>query len=506
MTWSNFTSTLHARVTALFFGVLVIVGAGYYVWMDRTVFAPPAQDAVEEYWYDELADAEIDSLAAAAAGADEATLAAMARDYGRGIADFDAEIVFFDAITGRPLAASDPDSLLTAVGKVDPQLLVDMVAPDWAFDSIYPDPSNIDAYVNRIFYVAAVPGAENDPVAYLAGSWRPLIFSEADVALDPRKLWLQAVLVALAASFAVGWVIMTWLSRRIQRLCGAVSSFASGDLSQRVEANSSDDIGRLGRNFNAMAARLESLIDELRNKELFQRQLIANISHDLRTPMASLRGYIETLSLRSDTMEASEYQRYLGIINDNLQHLDRLVDHLLQLSRLDAGQARFRFEAFPLAELADGVLARCTAPAEAKRITIDCDCPDDLPMVHADPLQIAQVLQNLIENGIKFGREGGEVVVIARAREDHTVEIAVRDDGPGIALQDQPHIFERFFTGDPSRSQKGQSSGLGLAISAKIIDGHGGELTVESQPGHGACFRFKLEVAREIDRALEAEG
>jgi len=505
MIWSSLTSTLHARVTALFFGVLVIVGAVYYVWMDRTVFAPPAQDAVEEYWYAELADTEIDSLAAAAVGADEAALAAMVQDYSRGIADFDAEIVFFDAASGQPLAASNEDSLLAAVGVVDPQLLSDMVAPDWAFDSIYPDPSNIDAYVNRIFHVAMVPNPDGSPVAYLAGSWRPLIFSEADVALDPRKLWLQAVLVGLLASFAVGWVIMTWLSRRIQGLSRAVSAFASGDLSRRVEANSSDDIGRLGRHFNAMAAQLESLIEELRNKELFQRQLIANISHDLRTPMASLRGYIETLSLRRETMDSTEYQRYLIIITDNLQHLDRLVDHLLQLSRLDAGQARFRFEVFPLAELADGVLARCAAPAEAKNISIDCDCPDDLPMVHADPLQIGQVLQNLIENGIKFGREGGEVLVIARAREDQTVEIAVRDDGHGVALEDQPHIFERFFTGDRSRSQKGQSSGLGLAISAKIVEGHDSELTVESQPGHGACFRFRLAAARSDERELEAE-
>ena len=505
MTWSNLTSTLHARVTALFFGVLVLVGAVYYVWMDRTVFAPPSQDAVEEYWYAELSDAEIDSVAAAAAGADEATLAAMARGYGLGIADFDAEVVFFDA-DGRPLAASDPDSLLAAVGKVDPQLLTDMLATDWAFDSIYPDPTNIDAYVNRIFHVAAVPGPDGAPTAYLAGSWRPLIFSEADVALDPRRLWLQAVLVGLLASFAVGWVIMTWLSQRIQVLSSAVSSFASGDLTQRVEANSSDDIGRLGRNFNAMAAQLESLIEELRNKELFQRQLIANISHDLRTPMASLRGYIETMSLRHDTMEPGEYQRYLGIITGNLQHLDRLVDHLLQLSRLDSGQARFQFEDFPFAELADGVLARCAAPAEARRITIDCDCPDDLPMVHADPLQVAQVMQNLIENSIKFGHEGGKVLVIVRTGNDGTVTIAVRDDGPGIELADQPHIFERFFTGDRSRSQKGQSSGLGLAISAKIIEGHGSELTVESQPGHGACFRFRLAEAQRGERAMEADG
>ncbi len=505
MTWSRLTTTLHMRVTGLFLGLLVLVGGLYYVWMDRMVFAPPAQDAAEEYWYAELADAEIDSIAGLAAGLDQSDLADLARRYGDGIAGFDAEIVFFDA-DGRALAASDPDSLLAAVGTVEAPLLVDMAAPDWPFDEVYPDPTNIDAYVNRIFYVAAVTDASGEATAYLAGSWRPIIFSEADVALDPRKLWLQAVMVGLLASFAVGWVLMTWLTRRIQSLSGAVADYAAGDLTRRVEAASNDEIGQLGRSFNTMAAQLETVIDDLSNKELFQRQLIANISHDLRTPLASLRGYIETLILRGDDMDRNEYRRYLGIVTDNLLHLDRLVDHLLQLSRLDSGQARFQHEDFPLAELAEGVLARCTAPAEAKSITIDCDCPDDLPMIHADPLQIAQVMQNLIENGIKFGREGGEVLVIARDRGDGTVEIAVRDDGPGIALEDQPHIFERFFVGDRSRSQKGQSSGLGLAISAKIIQGHGSELTVESQPGHGACFRFRLEVTAEEPLADEAEA
>jgi signal transduction histidine kinase len=505
MTWSRFISSLHVRVTALFLGLLVLVGGVYYVWMDRTVFAPPEQDAAEEYWYAELADAEIDSIAGLARGLTPEQLTALALRYGEGIRGFDAEVVFFDT-AGRALATSEPDSLLEAVGEVDGQMLADMAGPDWAFDEIYPDPTNIDAYVNRIFHVATVPGLDGAAAGFLAGSWRPLIFSEEDVALDPRHLWLQAVLVGLLASFAAGWVIMTWLTRRIQGLSGAVSQFAAGDLTRRVDARGGDEIGQLGRSFNAMAARLETMIEELRNKELFQRQLIANISHDLRTPMASLRGYVETLSLRGASMDPAEYQRYLDIVGDNIQHLDRLVDHLLQLSRLDAGQARFRQEDFPLPELAEGVLARCAAPAEARRISIDCDCPDDLPMVHADPLQIAQVMQNLIENGIKFGREGGQVLVIVRDQGDGTVEIAVRDDGPGIPLEDQPHIFERFFVGDRSRSQKGQSSGLGLAIAAKIIEGHGSELTVESQPGHGACFRFHLPAAAVEPLADEAES
>jgi len=505
MTWPRLFDTLHFRVPALFLGLLVVVGAVYYWWMDNTVFALPDTDELEEHWYAELADVEVDSLARLAGGADADRLRQLAVDYGAGIAPFEAEVVFFDR-RGRVLASSDPDSLDAAVGAVDAQLLADMCSPDWAFDEIYPDPTNIDAYVNRIFHVAPVQAVPGDTVGYLAATWQPLIFSEADVELDPRQLWLQAILVGLVASFAVGWVVMTWLTRRIHALSAAVSALAAGDLSRRVDDRSGDDLGRLNRDFNVMAGRIEALVNELRGKEEFQRQLIANISHDLRTPMASLRGYIETLSLRGADMPAPEYERYLDIITGNLAHLDRLVDSLLQLSRLDSGQTRFQTEDFPLPELIEGVLQRAEPVAAGRGIRIDCDCPDDLPMVHADPLQIAQVLQNLVENGIKFGREGGEVLVIVRAR-GRELEVAVRDDGPGIPLADQPHIFERFFTGDRARTRKGQSSGLGLAISARIVEGHGSQLTVESQPGHGACFRFHLPAAADTaPRAAEAEA
>ena len=499
-------TTLHVRVTALFLALLVIVGAVYYLWMQHTVFAPVRQDAAEAHWYSHLAAGEIDSVAALAGAVFElpdpdrsGALQALARSYGESIAAFAAEVVFFDARTGLPLAASglagSADSLAAAAGQVDPALLADMTAPDWAFDAIYPDPTNIDAFVNRIFHVAPVPGGDGLATAYLTGSWRPLIFAAEDVALDPRRLWLQAILVALVGSFLVGGVVMTWLTRRINTLGEAAADLAAGDFSRRVQDGSADDLGRLSRTFNTMADQVEDLVTELRQKEHFQRQLIANISHDLRTPLASLRGYIETLSLRGDLMEPTEYQRYLHIITDNLIHLDRLVDHLLQLSRLDAGQARFQSEDFLLPELVEGVLARCATPAAARSIRLDFHHAADLPLVHADPLQIAQVLQNLVENGIKFGRQGGEVVIQLRVLAEGTVEVAVQDDGPGIAAALLPHIFDRFFTGDPSRNRKSQSSGLGLAIAAKIVEGHGSTLSVESQPDQGACFRFQLTQA-----------
>jgi len=501
--WTRLSGNLHFRVSALFMGLLVVVGAIYYLWMTTMVFAPPAQDPVEEQWYAELADGEVDSLAREATR-QPSGLGDLAQEYGRTIADFEAEVVFFDR-QGLVLAASDPDSLAEAVGAVDPQLLADMTSGDWAFDEIYPDPTNIDAYVNRIFHVARFARADGEP-GYLAATWKPLIFSEADVQLDARKLWLQAVLVALIASFTMGWVVMSWLTRRIHHLSLAVGDLARGQLDRRVHDDSVDDLGRLGRDFNTMAARVERLVEDLRGKEQFQRQLVANVSHDLRTPLSSIRGYIETLAMRGRGLPDADYEKYLGIVTDNLAHLDRLVDHLLQLSRLDSGQARINLEEFPLAELADGVLARAEAAAEQKGITLSCDCPDDVPMAKADPLQLAQVLQNLVDNGVKFGKPGGQVAVEIRDGRDGFLDVAVRDDGQGIAPEVLPHIFERFYSGDASRSTKGQSSGLGLAISQKIVEGHGGRLTVESELGRGTCFRFRLRAVDQAQRVAEAEA
>ena len=500
-------SPLHVRVTALFLGLLVLLGGVYYWWMQRTVFAPPVQDAATDHWFAELVDAEIDSLARTAVGADADALAALLDDYGRAIAPFDAEAVFFDAATGAVLAATGADSLAAAVGEVDPALLADMAAPGWDFDTIYPDPTDIDAYVNRIIHVAAVDGDGAQPAAYLAASYRVMVFSAEDVAIDPRRLWLQAVLVGLAGSFVAGWLLMAWLTRRIRLLSATVSRLAEGRLDARAPTAGGDELGQLGRDVNVMAARLEATIEELKGKEQFQRQLIANISHDLRTPMASLRGYVETLGLGADKLGPEKREAYLGVITENIDHLDRLIDHLLQLSRLDDGQAAFQREVFPAMELVESVLARCEPQARAKSIALRCRCGDDVPLVEADPLQIGQVLQNLVDNAIKFGREEGLVEVSLRPVEGGAVEVAVRDDGPGIAAEDQPRIFERFFTGDRSRSRTGKirSSGLGLAISARIVEAHGGELTVESQPGHGACFRFRLQGADER-REMAAES
>lgn len=505
MSWTRFWTTLHFRISALFLAMLALATGVYYLWVNATVLQPstvPGEDA----WYDHGAAAELDHLAVSIGDLTDLQRAeTQLVQFGDRAALFRTEVVLTDA-AGRVVASSRPDSLTGAVGTVDVALLSAMTDPQWDWNS-YPVPEDVDAYPNRIFEVDPVY-ADGDssaaPSGFLVASFAPVAIDYNDLIADYRRLRLQALAVALIGAALSGLVIMAWVSRRIRQLTDGVEAFAAGNLSRRVPADSRDELGSLGRRFNEMGERLQAVVGELQQKERFQRRLIANISHDLRTPLTSLRGYIETLLIGRDQLSADDRHRYLGIISANLDHLDRLIAQLLHLSRLDAGQMVAKCEDFPLPELVDEALARCAMAAEAKGVNLRAEADADLPLVHADALQIAQVLQNLIDNGIKFNKAGGEVVVRMMRQADR-VAVTISDNGAGIAATDLPHVFERFFTADRSRTRKGSSSGLGLAIAQKIVAGHGDELTVQSTPGAGTTFAFGLPAAR-VRRALSGQA
>jgi signal transduction histidine kinase len=513
-----FTNTLAFRISGTFLLLLMISGAGFWWWLRGTDISGDIE-AAEEAWYAEGAEQELDDLASdlAPVVGNLELLTQKIVSYGQHISFFDAEVIVFDP-EGGYLSSSQPDSLGMAVPLVDPTLLTAMSAGDWDYGS-YPLPEDIDAYENRIFEVDRLH-LDNDPanpvIGFLAASYSPLVISVGDIETAERKLGLNAIALLLVYSGLSGLVIMVWTTRRVRRLNDGVAAFAAGDFNTRVPASSGDEIGALGRNFNDMAHSIETMMDKLRDKEQFQRQLIANISHDLRTPMASMRGYVESLSMQANTMSPSDRERYLAIITGNLVHLDKLIDHMLVLSRFDSGQATFQMEDFPLPELADSVLARCEGLAQERNIKLDLTVDDSDTLVHADPLQIAQVLQNLVENGIKYNTDGGQVIITLKGGEQ-LVEVKVQDTGLGISAEDLPHIFKRFYTADKSRTRAevgsgmaaardhlGQSSGLGLAIASKIVAGHNSMLQVDSRLGEGTTFTFMLKSASGRNSAEQA--
>ncbi len=512
----RFTKTLAFRIAGLFLMLLAISGGGFWWWINSaSVTGNMAEE--EEAWYANKAEGELDGLAADLSPlfSDADKLTRKTVEYGRDINRFSAEVIVFDEM-GNYVTSSRPDSLAGAVSSVNPQLMHDMSSGTWDY-AFYPLPDDVDAYENRIFEVDRLH-RNNDtsqPVlGYLAASYRPAVISLEDIEAAERKIGLNAIILLLVYSAVCGLVIMVWTTRRIRRLSKGFDSFAAGNLQTRVPSTSSDELGALGRNFNNMAGHIEAMMDKLRDKEQFQRQLIANISHDLRTPMASMRGYVETLSLHAETMSTEDRDRYLGIINGNLVHLDKLIDHMLVLSRFDSGQAIFQMEEFPLGELAESILMRCEGLSAERDISLDLNIGAADTLVIADPLQIAQVLQNLVENGIKFNRDGGRVV-ISLDDSGSTLKVSVSDTGLGISEEDLPHIFKRFYTIDKSRTRAvvgsglattqdhlGQSSGLGLAIASKIVDGHGSMLQVESKLGEGTIFTFNLKAAGESEASM----
>ena len=515
-----FTRTLHFRISALFLLLLAVMAGGFWFWLNQTIFAPDMA-AEEEHYFANRSESELDTLALRLTGTlDQGeVLNSRLAEYGRNVDRFGVELVVFD-IAGKQLGSTAPESLSVVIPSVADTLLHRMSLPEWDY-STYPDPEYLDAYVNRIFEVdpiRATADSTSPTVAYLVASYRPLVIGLEELAGDERALGYQTVLLILVYAALSGLVIMAWLTRRIGKLSAHVDEFASGNLDRRSNDTSQDEIGRLGQRFNHMAENIQQMVEKLQLKEQFQRQLIANISHDLRTPMASMRGYAETLTMSQAQLSEEDRERYVNIIAANLDHLDNLIDHMLTLSRFESGQTVFKMEEFPLAELADSVIMRCEPLAKDRNVSLELVCKEPCAeVVKADPLQIAQVLQNLVENGIKFNRPGGAVrLKIAPAR-DGRVPVEVEDTGVGIPPEDLPHIFDRFYTVDKSRSRTtsaglksvrmhlGQSSGLGLAIAAKIVSGHGGELQATSTLGQGTTFSFTLDAGQALE-AMEGQG
>ncbi len=305
---------------------------------------------------------------------------------------------------------------------------------------------------------------------------------EAFLAGINRALLLAAVVAGLAA------VLLTaGLSRRIlgpvSTLTAAARRMEGGDLSQRVEVQSNDEIGELARAFNAMA-------DGLTRLEGLRRSMVSDVAHELRTPLSNIRGYLE--ALQDGIVEPK--REVIDSLHEEAMLLNRLVDDLQKLALAEAGQLRLKRQPVAPGDLVNRATDAARAQAAAKGIALRADLPDDLPLVDADPQRIGQVLGNLLSNALTHTPSGGQVVVAAQARESE-VELSVSDSGEGISPEHLPYIFERFYRADKSRSRATGGTGLGLAIARQLVEAHGGRIEVESEVGRGTQFTFTLPVA-----------
>jgi signal transduction histidine kinase len=292
----------------------------------------------------------------------------------------------------------------------------------------------------------------------------------------------------------VAVIVMLAISHRIiqpvERLTAAAHQMEKGDLTARVNVQSSDEIGQLARAFNAMA-------DGLAHQEQLRRNMVSDVAHELRTPLTNIRGYLEAAQdgvMPLDTALADNLYEEAMLLN-------RLADDLQELALAEAGQLRLERQPVAIGDVAQAAVEAVRPQADARGLRLSLDLPPDLPFVEADAHRVAQVLRNLLNNAMDFTPRGGQITLATR-REGAFVHTEVRDTGPGIAPEHLPYVFERFYRADKSRARTTGGAGLGLAIVKQLIEAQGGRVWVNSTLGAGSAFGFALPmITRPQDRA-----
>jgi len=301
-----------------------------------------------------------------------------------------------------------------------------------------------------------------------------------------QSVWWQFLLAGIVAGL-ISLLIARWLARGMTQplrdMAAAVRRMEVGDYTARVETRSRDEVGQLATAFNRMSAELELL-------ERSRRDLVANVSHELKTPITAIRAHLENLA---DGIEQPDRETMQVMLNQT-ERLGRLVDQLLDLSKLESGEVALQIEPMPLAPVIDQVLSEFSVGRAVTDVELDAQVPDDL-LVEADRERIHQVVFNLVDNAVRFTPPGGAVTIRAW-REDDRVGVEVSDTGVGVAPEHLSRLFERFYRADPARSRDdGGGTGIGLAIARSIVEGHGGRIVATSEPGRGATFTFDLPAA-----------
>jgi signal transduction histidine kinase len=306
------------------------------------------------------------------------------------------------------------------------------------------------------------------------------------------------MVISLAFSFIAGLLVFFLLTRKLRTLSQSMAIFKNSGFATLPEHSGrpldpSDDIDRMTLTFQEMAKRIHSQMTKLQQTDSLRRELVANVSHDLRTPLSSLKGYLETLLLKDDVITPEERQTYLGVAHRHADRLTRLVVELFELAKLEANEIQPHKESFSLAELVYDVSQKFQLRAEQKDITIQIDTDEQLPFVEADLGMIERVLDNLIDNALKHTPAGGNIRVNLRYVNER-VDIRVADTGYGIPEEELPHIFKRFYRKGDLGEGRGAGAGLGLAIAYRIVELHGSELSVSSFLHQGTEFEFNLPV------------
>jgi signal transduction histidine kinase len=298
----------------------------------------------------------------------------------------------------------------------------------------------------------------------------------------------------LIAGSAVGaLLIFRPTSRRLRTLQNAAQQIGAGELTARAPESGGDEVSMLAHAFNEMAGGLEERTKALVAVNESRRQLLADVSHELMTPLAAIRGYVETMTMADVKLDDPTRQRYLGIVADETERLEHIIGDLLDLARVEGGGASWKREPVSVAALFERVMHRHEPLIKRRGVAIATHVAPDVTDVTGDPNRLEQVLQNLAANAVRHTPEGGQVTLTA-VRVDGGTRLAVEDTGPGIPPEHLPHIFDRFYKVDVSRTGTviPSGSGLGLSIVQAIVQRHGGSITASNAVFGGARFEIVL--------------
>jgi signal transduction histidine kinase len=317
--------------------------------------------------------------------------------------------------------------------------------------------------------------------------------------ISGHDLSLLLTMLTFAAVLSVGFNLLCArpLASRIERVRKGTARIAAGELESEIQVDGQDEVAGLAADFNRMARALEEAAEREREMEKARRDLIAAVSHDLRTPLASTRALIEAIA---DGVAADQQtrERYLSSASRELEHLSRLVDDLFELARIDAGVLQLSLEETSLHDLISDTISSFQPQAECRGVRLVGEVSGDVDPVLANPPRLQRVLHNLLSNALRHTPPDGTVALRAQPR-GTDVQVEVADTGEGIAAEDLPRVFERSFRAERSRTraekEDAPGAGLGLAIARGLIEAHGGAMSVESDLGRGSRFRFTLRRA-----------
>ena len=349
----------------------------------------------------------------------------------------------------------------------------------------------------KVFSAAPIPGINPDtPAGYLY----VILEGEAyDSVTDMIKgsyilrFTTTGLGLSLLLALITGLTAFALLTRRLRLLTTIMSHFGDTKSDERfpLHGQAKDEIDLLGASFNKMADRIDQQVKTLKQTDAKRREMVANVSHDLRTPLTSLHGYLETLLLKDKDLSPQERREYLEIATSQSARLNQLIGELFELAKLDSSETLLNIEPFSLAELAQDVVQKFKMEAEKRNVEIVAEFGSNLPFAYGDIGLIQRVLDNLIDNALRYTLEGGRISISLKNDSDNIV-VKVADTGQGIPEDEISHIFDRFYRLEKPRTTSNQNAGLGLSIVKRIIDLHGSNIKADSVPNQGTTFIFSL--------------